>query len=176
MNQHVPEDLLTAFVDGDVSDHVAAHVAEHLDGCPACATRAASMEPLGPAFATVRDPEAPPHLAASVLDRVAREDAAAFGVREDPDRLPTAAWLGLGLVATASGLLVVTEGPVRLSAEAATMLYAAFAAGRSVSFAVSPFQVSLALGTFVTLVGSLATLHFASTHLLDGREILRRMS
>ena len=38
MNQHVPDDLLIAFVDADVGEQVAVHIAEHLDGCPACAT------------------------------------------------------------------------------------------------------------------------------------------
>lgn len=175
MNQHVPDDLLTAFVDGEVADHVAAHVAEHLDACPSCATRAAALEPLASAFAAARDPAPPARLVDEVLLRVAREDAAAFSA-PDPDRLPSRElWIGAGLVATATGLLVAAEGPVRLSAELASVLYAATAAGRSLTVAVSPFQLSLGLGTLVTLIGSVLTLHFASSHLLDGREILRRI-
>jgi anti-sigma factor RsiW len=165
MNQHVPEDLLSAFVDGDVGEQVAVHIAEHLDECPACATRAASHEPLHPAFASVRDPVPPPGLAAAVLKNAS-----------EPDRLPARELVfGATLLLAACGLLVVAEGPIRLVAEVATLMNAATALGRSLSVMVSPFQLSLVLGTFVTLVGSLLTLRFAPTHLLDGREILRRI-
>jgi anti-sigma factor RsiW len=165
MSQHVPDDLLLAFVDGDVDEQVAVHIAEHLDHCPACATRATGHEPLATAFASVRDPLPPAGLAAAILARA-----------DEPERLPMRElWFGGGLLAAACGLLVFTEGPIRLVAELATVTNAAVALGRGLTVAVSPFQVSLLLGTFVTLVGSLATLHLASTHLLDGREILRRI-
>jgi anti-sigma factor RsiW len=165
MSQHVPDDLLAAFVDGEVEDRVAAHVAEHLDLCPSCATRATALEPLAAAFAAVRDPRPPPRLAAEIVARA-----------EEPDRLPgRELWVGAGLLSAAFALLLATEGPIRLAAEVASFTNAASAVGRSLTVAVSPFQLKLLLGTLVTLFGSVATLHLASTHLLDGREILRRI-
>ncbi len=72
MSQHVPEDLLQSFVEGEVGEELAVHIAEHLDRCPACATRAATLEPLAAALASVPDPVPPPDLAQSILAQVAR--------------------------------------------------------------------------------------------------------
>ena len=44
-SQHVPEDLLQAFVEGEVGEQLAVHIAGHLDECPACAQFAIVTEP-----------------------------------------------------------------------------------------------------------------------------------
>ena len=67
MSQHVPDDLLAAFVDGEVSEQLAVHIAEHLDDCPACSAQAVALEPLAAAFAAVEDPRVPADLVASIL-------------------------------------------------------------------------------------------------------------
>jgi predicted anti-sigma-YlaC factor YlaD len=67
MSQHVPEDLLLAFVEGEVGETLAVHIAEHLDTCSQCATRAATLEPLASAFAAVDDPVPPPDLVPAIL-------------------------------------------------------------------------------------------------------------
>ena len=67
MSQHVPEDLLAAFVEGEMGEQLAIHIAEHIDACPRCATRAAGLEPLAAAFAAVEDPVTPEDLVSAVL-------------------------------------------------------------------------------------------------------------
>lgn len=99
MNRHVPDDLLHAFVDGDVDEQVAVHIAEHLDGCPACATRAVTLEPLAAAFAAVEDPPMPPDLVASILTAA-----------EQPERGPLAEVVIGGCLLVAAGLLAVFTG------------------------------------------------------------------
>ena len=69
MSTHVPETLLMRFVDGDLDEDQAIHVALHLDACPACATRAAALEPLAGALAEISDPPVPELLAAQILTR-----------------------------------------------------------------------------------------------------------
>src|SRR5688500_20047826 len=91
MSQHVPEDLLASFVEGEVGEQLAVHIAEHLDGCPACATRAAGLEPLAAAFAAVLDPVPPLGLAQAILARL-----------DEPDRLPVLEiGIGAGLLGCA---------------------------------------------------------------------------
>lgn len=96
---HVPDDLLAAFVDGEVEERVAVHIAEHLDTCPACATRAATMEPLAAAFAAIDDPVVPPDLVSAVL-------AAA----EEPERGPSTELVIGGTLMAAAALLTLLGG------------------------------------------------------------------
>ena len=74
MRQHVPDDLLSAFVHGVMGEQLAVHIAEHIDACPACATRATALEPLAVAFAAVEDPPLPEGLVEAVLARAARPE------------------------------------------------------------------------------------------------------
>ena len=98
MSQHVPEDLLQDFVDGEVGEQLAVHIAEHIDACPSCATRAAGLEPLAAAFAAVRDPVPPPTLVASILARL-----------DEPDRVPIPE-IGIGVsLLLAAGLIVAAN-------------------------------------------------------------------
>jgi anti-sigma factor RsiW len=112
MNRHVPEDLLSAFVEGDLSDELAGHVAEHLDGCPRCAGRAATLDPLARAFARAVDPVPSPLLVMKVLDRAARP--------EPRPALEIA--MGSALLAAGLGLVLLTDDLARTSIEAGRVL------------------------------------------------------
>jgi anti-sigma factor RsiW len=104
---HVPDELLASFVDGDMDESVAVHVAEHLDACPACATRAATMEPLAAAFAAVPDPIAPKGLADAALARL-----------EQPERTPSVeVMVGSVLLAAAAFLTILGGHPARSAVE-----------------------------------------------------------
>jgi anti-sigma factor RsiW len=153
MSQHVPEDLLQAFVDGEVGEQLAVHIAEHLDGCPACATRAAGLEPLAAAFAAVLDPVTPPGLAAAILARV-----------DEPERrLPVLEiGLGAGLLGTAAFLAVGLESPLALAAQLGAVLNAFATLTRGLSTALGSFQFALVATTGAMLAGGVATLHYAT--------------
>lgn len=153
MTQHVPEDLLLSFVEGDVDEPVAAHIAEHLDGCPACATRAASLEPLAAAFAAIADPAPPPHLVAAILARV-----------DEPERLPVAEIaVGAGLLGTAALLALGLENPVTLVTQLVVVLNASIALARGVATGLGSFQFALAATAAMTFAGGLLTLHYGAT-------------
>lgn len=129
MSQHVPEDLLGAFVLGDVDDDLAVHIAEHLDACPACATRAAGLEPLALAFAAVDDP-VPPDLVDAVLAEVGSARRADAAPRLAPE-VPVGASLlaaALALAAAFGGPLAGLEG-VRLLPQLAVSVARALGAG-----------------------------------------------
>jgi len=44
MSQHPSDDLLRAFVEGDVDEDKAVEIAEHLDCCASCCTLAAELD------------------------------------------------------------------------------------------------------------------------------------
>ncbi len=121
MSQHVPDDLLSAFVEGEMGEQLAIHIAEHLDSCPACATRAVGMEPLAAAFASMPDPDVPPDLAASVL---------AIASEPEPARAPrTEVAIGLGMLVAAFLLFVVLGDPVGSFNQSALWMRALSSAG-----------------------------------------------
>lgn len=97
MNEHVPTDLLEAFVEGHVPEQLACHIAEHLDSCPGCLNRVTALEPLSPVFASAKDPVLPEDLVAAIL--IEAESPAARPVVELA--------LGLGLLLAASALALV---------------------------------------------------------------------
>jgi hypothetical protein len=151
MSQHVPEDLLQAFVDADVGEQLAVHIAEHIDACPACATRAAGLEPLAAAFAAVRDPVPPPTLVASILARL-----------DEPDRVPIPEiGIGVSLLLAAAALLIVLDQPLSMLIEAGVLLNTISTLARGAATALASFPVPLFVSTAVALLGGLATLHFA---------------
>lgn len=109
---HVPDDLLSAFVEGDVNEQVAVHIAEHLDACPACATRAVTLEPLAAVFAAVEDPVPPPDLHAAILTEVDR-----------PERGPSIeVGVGAALLAAAALLTLVGGRPASALVEIGRLL------------------------------------------------------
>ena len=97
---HVPDALLERFALGDVEESVAVAIAQHLDACGRCSTRAASLEPLAIAFASVDDPPVPPMLAEEVL----------AALREAPLSRPEPA-IAAGLMALAFLALVASGDP-----------------------------------------------------------------
>lgn len=150
--QHVPEDLLQAFVEGEVGEQLAVHIAGHLDECPACATRAAGLEPLAAAFAAVSDPVPPPDLAARIVARA-----------DEPERLPLAEIaVGAGLLLVAAVLLLGLDSPLSLAADAGVALAVLSAVGRTVATALGSFQVVAAVSALAALAGGLATLYYAT--------------
>lgn len=162
MSQHVPEDLLQAFVEGEVGEQLAIHIAEHLDACPACATRATGLEPLAAAFAAIRDPIPPPDLARRVLAGA-----------DEPDRLPFGEIaIGLALLVCAALLAAGIDHPLKLAADVGVFLNALEVLGRGLATSLSSFQLALALLTAATLTGGLVTLHYAA---LPSQGLLRRV-
>jgi anti-sigma factor RsiW len=167
MSQHVPEDLLQAFVDAEVGEQVAVHIAEHIDACPACATRAAGLEPLAAAFAAIRDPVPPQPLVASILARL-----------DEPDRVPIPEiGIGVSLLLAAAALLVVLDQPLSMLIEAGVLLNTISTLARGAATALGSFPVPLFASTAVALLGALATLHFAHDpeHKLQAGPALRRL-
>jgi len=113
--QHVPDPLMQQFVDGEVDDSVAVAVALHLDACPACATRAAALEPLASVFASSEDPRVPVGLVESI--------AVAARAAERPGPEPA---LAAGLMGLALCLLLLGGAPTEMLASSATMMSASF--------------------------------------------------
>lgn len=150
---HVPDDLLQNFVDGEIDEQLAVHIAEHVDSCPSCSTRAAGLEPLGIAFAAASDPTPPPDLAARIL-------AAA----EEPERLPLPEiGIGLALLASAAVLAGVGTGdPLTLVADLVVAAQALAAMGRGIGVAMGSFQLALAATTAFALAGGVLTLRYAA--------------
>lgn len=147
---HVPEDLLQAFVDGDVGEQVAVHVAEHLDSCPSCATRAAGLEPLAAAFAAVEDPVPPAELVPAVLARA-----------RQPDRMPMLEiGVGVALIAAAALLAVGLQTPAGFLAELGEAAQAAEAVSRGIMASLGSSWVLLLL-TMSAGAGVAATLQIA---------------
>jgi anti-sigma factor RsiW len=70
MMQHPPESLIKRFAEGELSESLAVDLAMHLDDCPACATQAATLEPLALAFASSDDPVLPDDLMLEILGAV----------------------------------------------------------------------------------------------------------
>ncbi|MEZ4319766.1 MAG: hypothetical protein R3F61_19785 [Myxococcota bacterium] len=148
MSEHVPDDLLSAFVEGEMGEQLAIHIAEHLDACPMCATRAVALEPLGPAFAALPDPEVPEGLAAAVLAAAAEE--------ERPADLEIGIGIGL-LVAAMVGFLVLGE-PLALASHALIWVGALSSAGRAVLLGLPSPMVMLPV---TLVVGAASALVFA---------------
>ena len=59
MTPHLPDELLIRFVEGDLDERDAVEAALHIDDCPHCAARAARLEPLAVAFASITEPPLP---------------------------------------------------------------------------------------------------------------------
>jgi anti-sigma factor RsiW len=111
--QHVPDSLMQQFVEGEVDDKVAVAVALHLDACPACATRAAALEPLAGVFAATEDPRVPVGLVESIAVAVRAAE------RPGPEPALAAALMGLALC-----LLLLGGAPTEILASSATMMSA----------------------------------------------------
>jgi anti-sigma factor RsiW len=138
---HVPQPLLEQFVEGTVDEKVAVAVALHLDACPACSTRAASLEPLAAAFAAVDDPGVPVGLVEQI-GRALRES-------DRPGPEPLLAGLFLALAAIA---FLVGGSPGDVWSQAATL----WSALRTVTGALFGESLLLAPMWFVSAAIALA--------------------
>lgn len=102
---HLDEEVLLAFVHGQLGEHLAVHAAEHLDACPACANRALLLDPLQRAFASCDDPQSPEDLIAAILEAARPEPHASASSWAD-------LVLGFGSLAIAAVLVLVGGDPL----------------------------------------------------------------
>lgn len=118
MSQHVSDELMRRFSVGALDEDVAIAVADHIDGCPLCLTRAIAADPLADAFAAVDDPTCPPDLIEDIL-QVSRRPSAA--------PLPRAELLASAALLSLAGMLLLGLGePLSLLTELAVASGAAF--------------------------------------------------
>lgn len=151
MSQHVPEDLLNAFIEGDVGEQLAIHIAEHLDSCPSCLNRAVALEPLSAAFAALPDPQVPDDLVAAVLAEAAQ-----------PERLPiTELGIGFGLLASAGAVATLFGNPVAMATEFGVVLSALGNVARVVATGLASSGPALTLFTVAALTGLAVTARVA---------------
>ncbi|MCB9668065.1 MAG: hypothetical protein H6734_01190 [Alphaproteobacteria bacterium] len=145
---HIDDDLLASFVDGDVGEHTAVQIATHLDDCPLCAARAATLEPLAGVFAHAADPEVPMDLVAAVLAEAARPDPVAPVGRE--------VVVGAAMLAAGLGLAVLYGEHMSWVSRIGVLLEASGAAAHAVQVALPSsalaFLLALAGGTAAAIV------------------------
>lgn len=152
MSQHVPEDLLISFVEGDVGEQLAVHIAEHVDACPVCSTRAAGLEPLAAAFASLEDPATPDNLARSVLAAVA-----------EPEPVPTAEIaLGASLLVAATILATMVKSPVGLAIDLGFALHAMIGVARALAAGLGASSIPLGTATLFAFLGCALTARIAT--------------
>ena len=144
MTEHVPNDLLSDFVAGELADDVAVAVAEHLDRCAHCATRAAHLEPLAAAFASVDDPVVPAELAPAIL-RV---------VQAPPSTPRREVAVGVVLLVAAAGLAATSMDPSTVAQDAGGLLSAAQVVARNLVAAFQPQVATLAATAVSTAVAA----------------------
>ncbi len=148
MTQHLTDAQLERFVDADLEESVAVSVAEHLDHCPHCATKAARAEPLAGAFAEFQDPELPPDL----IDHILARAGEAMEVASRPALLRPELWAAGGLLAAAALLLALTGGLTPWMAEFGVSVRAAMVGGE-VLLTSSPLSAhTIALGASAAIV------------------------
>lgn len=167
MTEHVPNDLLNAFVEGEMDEQLAVHIAEHLDQCPHCATRAVAVEPLASAFASCDDPIVPEHLATEVLEELARGPQGR-GVGE--------LVVGVGLLGLAGALAAATQHPVTLLADLGSLVAAASAVIRGAALGLSPYAIASSAAMVAAGVGTALTLRVAQTPMIPHAEAPSRRS
>tara|TARA_B100000530_G_C15737516_1_gene400310 strand:- start:125 stop:586 length:462 start_codon:yes stop_codon:yes gene_type:complete len=78
MNGHVTDELLQAFADGDVGNELAVQIAEHLDECVLCQTKARDLDPLTAHFASCDDPPIPEALESEIVATLGASPADTF--------------------------------------------------------------------------------------------------
>lgn len=109
---HVSPDNLALFAAGELPEHAAVEVAEHLDVCATCCHRVEELDPMFAALAELPEPVPPVDLVETVLVQAAR-----------PERLPVfELLLGGLLLAAAASLMVLFGEPIRVLTQAALML------------------------------------------------------
>jgi len=151
VSQHIGETQLRGFVAGTLREDLAVEIAEHLDECAACSSRASVLDPLSAVFATVRDPRPPADLVAKILVRLER-----------PDRVPVREIaIGAALLASAVGVAVASGSPTAMAAEVGVLVDAFTSLGRGLAMGLASFPVAVSLATLAALVGSVVTIRYA---------------
>ncbi len=69
MTGHPDDDLLASWLAGQVGDRTAAWMAEHVEDCASCASRAGALDPLAEVWTLTYDPMPPSDLVSTVLAR-----------------------------------------------------------------------------------------------------------
>lgn len=172
MTVHVSDDVLARFVDGDVDETVAVTVAEHIDGCSVCATRAAALDPMNAVFASAPIGEPPEHLAAQVIAQVNGPSFAspAVGVSTagtaqlgSPSRAPLVEiGVGAALLGLAGLLAAAFDGPWALMADVGGTFAGGLALARGVGVVLASFQVVVAATTVLASAGVVLTLQYSA--------------
>jgi hypothetical protein len=151
VSHHIGETQLRAFVAGTLREDLAVEIAEHIDECTACASRASVLDPLSAVFATVRDPRPPDDLVAKILVRVER-----------PEGVPAReVAIGGALLASAAAVAFASGSPGAIAAEVGVLVDAFVSLGRGLATGLASFPVAVSLATLAALIGSVVTLRFA---------------
>lgn len=129
MSQHPPESLIKRFAQGELSESLAVDLAMHLDACPACATQAATLEPLALAFASSEDPELPEDLLGDILEAVSELQVQPALPPTLPKAMPVGAraelLAGASLISVAATLFFLLGDPGHFAADMAVNAHAA---------------------------------------------------
>ncbi len=175
---HIPDELLSAFVEGDVDETVASHIAEHIDSCAACLARASAEDPLAAVLAQVADPPPPPDLTRRILERADRPDVplvapeAALPILA-PAPGPRFPWsetaVGLGLLGAAGALAVAGDAdawsaatdPASALSRAGVLLGMLHGAGQALRVGLGADELGLVLAAVMTVAGLLTTARLA---------------
>ena len=152
MSDHVPDDLLMSFVEGDISEELAIHIGLHLDGCPQCSARAVNMDPLATAFASIDDPIPPPDLAEHVI----------LALNAPPRSSHVEFWLGGTLLAAAALLSVMVGDPIGSFIDIGVFVSAVGTASQHLTQGLLSSSVALSFSCLLALLGSLATVRSMS--------------
>jgi hypothetical protein len=110
MTDHPSEPTLHRFAAAELGDHLAAHVAAHVDVCSRCANVVRLHDPLTRAFASVDDVPVPPELLARVLAAVERSPMA----ERIAESVPVGAELAVGEAAVPAAAGERDHGTVRV--------------------------------------------------------------
>jgi predicted anti-sigma-YlaC factor YlaD len=152
MSEHVPKDLLLAFVEGDIEEQVAIHIASHLDDCPKCSAMAVRMDPLASAFASVSDPVPPSDLADHIIMALEQPEASSY----------IEFVIGGSLLAAAALLSVLVGDPVASAVDVGVFVNALGTAGQHLANGLLSSSVALSFSCLLALLGSLATVRSMS--------------
>lgn len=160
--EHVPDDLLGAFVDGEMGEQLAIHIADHLDHCPMCSTRAACLEPLAPAFARMVDPVVPEGLTAAVL----------VAAQHETQTPQTELVVGVAMLAAATALLLVAGDPVGLVAQLAVWADVGSSLGRALLLGLPSPSILLPLTVLLGAAGAMVVARIATEAPIGERGLL----
>ncbi|MFT5586592.1 MAG: hypothetical protein ACI9VR_004191 [Cognaticolwellia sp.] len=129
MSQHPPDSLIKRFAEGELSEALAVDLAIHMDGCPVCASRAASLEPMASVFASDDDPELPEDLMAEILGAVSELQVQPALPPTLPRSMPVGPraelLAGASLISAAATLFFLLGDPGHFAADLAVNAHAA---------------------------------------------------